>query len=57
LGFMPAFSMADSTAKFGSFFCSASVMARLSRLATRCGARALSGAQRERSARQQDTIT
>jgi len=33
--FSPAFSMADSTAKFWSFFCSASVMARLSRLAAR----------------------
>ncbi len=45
LGFMPAFSMADSTAKFWLFFCSASVMARLSRLAARFCARPLSCAQ------------
>ena len=31
LGFMPALSMADSTAKFSSLFCSASFMAKLSR--------------------------
>jgi hypothetical protein len=42
---MPALSMADSTARFSLFFCSASVMARLSRLAARFCGRVLSCAR------------
>ena len=44
-GFIPAFSMADSAAKLWLFFCSASFMARLSRLAARFCGRVLSCAR------------
>ena len=58
LGFMPALSMADSTAKFWSFFCSASFTAKLSRLAAHFCAAFLSCARsREDRALRKNVVT